>query len=100
MALRLEQDFQYAGDDYWKWSVWVEGPDAELNQISQVTYTLHPTFPHPVRTISDRSSKFRLDTAGWGTFTIYATAEHKDGRKSALEHELELRYPDGRATTA
>ena len=100
MALQLKQDFQYIGEDYWKWSVWVDGPVAELDQIVRVIYTLHPTFPHPVRTISDRPSQFRLETAGWGTFTIYATAVHQDGRESALMHELELRYPDGRATTA
>ena len=100
MALRIEQDYDYKKDDWWDWSVWVEGTDEELNNVSAVVYTLHPTFPNPVRKITDRSSKFRLRTAGWGGFTIYANLLHKDGSETPLEHELMLYYPDGTATTA
>ena len=72
MGLRLNQDSDYAGKDHWRWSIWLGGSDAELDDVDHVVYTLHPTFPDPVRTIADRASDFRLDTAGWGTFTIYA----------------------------
>lgn len=69
---RVEQSYKYLGDDYWDWSVWIESDDeSELSKISSVTYHLHNTFPNPVRSIKNRRSKFRLNTAGWGTFTIY-----------------------------
>jgi transcription initiation factor IIF auxiliary subunit len=99
--LRLQQSAEYEGDDAWSWAVWIEGPEQELDRIDYVEYTLHPTFPKPVRRIGDRSTRFKLETGGWGTFTIYATVMHKDGSTGPrLEHELELSYPDGHATTA
>jgi len=100
MSLTIAQDFNYKDDDWWKWSVWIEGSEQELDDIKSVEYTLHPSFPNPVRSITDRSSKFRLKTAGWGTFTIYAKAAHRNGEQTLLEHELELLYPDGTPTLA
>ena len=82
MTYKLKQDFEYKGDDWWEWSVWVEASDAELNKIKFVEYTLHPTFSKPVREIRDRSTKFRLETTGWGVFTIYAKAFLKNGKPS------------------
>lgn len=99
MALRIAQDFTYEATDWWRWWVWIDGSEPELDRIDHVVYQLHPTFPEPVRTVSDRSTKFRLETAGWGEFTIYARAFTKDGKQVKLEHDLQLRYPDGRATT-
>jgi transcription initiation factor IIF auxiliary subunit len=92
-GLFIAQDSKYEGNDWWCWAVWVEGPEDQLDQIESVQYTLHHTFPKPVRVIRDRSTKFRLETAGWGTFTIYAKVIRKDGGVIPLAHELELYYP-------
>lgn len=100
MALSIQQSQKYLGKDRWQWSVWLEGQAEELDTIDHVTYILHPTFLDPVRTISDRASQFRLDTSGWGTFTIHAVAAHRDGRETRLSHELILQYPDGTPTAA
>ena len=100
MAVVLKQDATYVGDDRWTWSIWLDGPAAELDSIAHVTYILHSTFLNPVREVSDRSTKFRLETSGWGTFTIYAKATYKDGHELALEHDLVLTYPNGTPTTA
>ena len=100
MALKLEQDFEYKGSDWWGWSVWIDATDEELDEIEYVEYTLHPTFPKPVREISDRSTKFRLETSGWGNFTIYAKAFLKNGETVPMNTDLELRYPDGKLTSA
>lgn len=100
MALEIKQGFEYQGKDWWKWWVWVDGPEQELDRIEYVEYTLHSSFPKPVRQITDRSSKFRLETAGWGVFTIYIKVVYKGGEKTFLEHDLELLYPDGNPTTA
>ncbi len=100
MAYKIAQDYKYKGDDWWEWSVWIDASEAELNKIKFVEYTLHPTFVKPVRIIKDRETKFRLETAGWGVFTVYAQAVLQDGRKIDMQHELELFYDDGTPTYA
>jgi transcription initiation factor IIF auxiliary subunit len=91
----VEQSYNYIGDDYWDWSVWIESNDPKkLDKISSVTYHLHNTFHNPVRIINDRKSKFRLDTSGWGTFTIYIVINLKDKSVIELKHNLILEYPD------
>jgi|ERR1019366_9848615 transcription initiation factor IIF auxiliary subunit len=99
MALTIQQDFEYRGNDWWKWRVWIDGPPQELDAIDHVVYTLHRTFPNPIRRTSDRQSGFRLETGGWGVFTIYATLVHKNGRETEIFHDLRLEYPDGTPTT-
>lgn len=98
MALNIAQGFEYQDNDWWKWWIWIEGLDNELDQIDHVVYTLHPTFPNPVRTINDRNTKFRLETAGWGVFQIYAIIFKKNGEEIRLTHDLVLEYPDGKPT--
>lgn len=100
MALSIQQSQEYASRDFWRWAVWIDGPDEELDSIDHVVYILHPTFHHPVREVHDRATKFRLETSGWGTFTLHAKAVHTDGRETVLAHELELLYPDGTPTLA
>ena len=91
----IQQWEKYDCEDWWHWAVWIEGPDDALDRIKSVEWTLHPTFPNPIRTISNRNSKFRLETAGWGTFPIHARLRLEDGRELKLRHELALHYPDG-----
>jgi transcription initiation factor IIF auxiliary subunit len=98
--LAIRQWEQYEGSDWWKWAVWIEGSDEALDGIDHVEWTLHPTFPDPVRKTSNRSEKFRIETGGWGVFQIRALARTKDGSSIRLTHQLSLHYPDGRETTA
>ena len=91
--LAIQQWQQYEGEQWWKWAVWIEGPDAALNKIELVEWALHPTFPRPIRVSKDRESKFRLDTAGWGGFQILARVQQKDGNQIKLLHQLKLYYP-------
>ncbi|MDH3412185.1 MAG: TIR domain-containing protein, partial [Gammaproteobacteria bacterium] len=88
--LHLENDSAPQGDEWWKWSVWVEGPEEELDAIEHVTYRLHPTFPNPVQRVKHRESKFRFESAGWGEFSIFATAQTKAGESIRLERWLQL----------
>jgi transcription initiation factor IIF auxiliary subunit len=94
--LRIEQAERYQGDDWWSWSVWLEGPKSELDKVKYVEYTLHPTFVDRVRKISSRGSKFKLSTGGWGVFPIYAQAVKRDGSVTRLRHQLKLHYPTGK----
>ncbi len=94
MNIQVKQDAIYAKKDWWKWSVWVDGPDKELDQINFVEYTLHPTFPNLVRQKMDRDTKFRLESAGWGGFTIYLAVHLKSEEVLNLKHLLVLSYPE------
>jgi transcription initiation factor IIF auxiliary subunit len=98
MPLKIKQDFEYKGDDWWEWELWIEAPKAELDQIDRVVYRLHPTFPEPVRTVKDRGTKFKLVTGGWGMFQIKADVFLKSGKSMPLQHDLVLKYPDGKPT--
>jgi hypothetical protein len=93
--MRIAQIETYQGNDWWSWAVWIEGKTEELREIEAVIYTLHPSFAHPVRKVTDRRSKFRLTESGWGGFTIYARILQKTGKERNLKHELALYYPDG-----
>ncbi len=91
--MKIAQDEKYHGDDWWSWSVWIDGTADELRGIEHVTYTLHSSFANPVRRVTDRKSKFRLDESGWGGFPIYATVMMTNGKSRSLQRELELYYP-------
>jgi transcription initiation factor IIF auxiliary subunit len=92
MSLRIAQDAHYKGKNWWRWSVWLDGPAAELDGISHVVYTLHPTFPTPVRRTDDRDSAFRISSAGWGEFEIYAEISLKNGEILKRRHWLKLEH--------
>jgi transcription initiation factor IIF auxiliary subunit len=98
MALSIQQSQEYKGNDRWRWSVWLSGTPEELDLIDHVLYILDPTFHNPVRRVSDRATNFRLDTSGWGTFTIHANIVHRDSHEIPLDHDLVLVYPNGTPT--
>ncbi|WP_428663051.1 pYEATS domain-containing protein [Runella sp.] len=97
-SIKIAQDYEYMGEESWKWWIWIEGSGKILDRISHVTYYLHSSFPNPVRTITDRKSKFELKTSGWGVFRIRATVTFKNGEVQQLTHYLKLGYPDGSFT--
>lgn len=90
MTMRVEQSVTYVGERRWNWSVWLAGSEAELDRVDHVTYTLHPSFPNPVREIRTRKGGFRLKSSGWGEFTIYLDIVDKDGEHRQLTHDLKL----------
>lgn len=90
MSIQIAQSCAPAGKDHWKWSVWLDGTPEELDGVDHVVYTLHPTFPEPVRRIADRETAFRLSSAGWGEFSIHAAVHYRDGRVDKLDHWLVL----------
>jgi hypothetical protein len=93
MSYRIEQDFQYVGNDYWHWGAWIEGEDAELDKVTEVVWILHPSFKRQRVVSRQRSDKFRLQTAGWGIFLLRAEIVLADGDRELLKHNLRLEYP-------
>jgi TIR domain/YEATS family len=95
MSLEIHQAANFTGDGHWKWSVWIDGPEAELDQVQSVEWVLHPTFPNPIVRATQRQDKFRIETSGWEAFEINAHVSTKDGRKQHLKHWLRLEEPGG-----
>jgi hypothetical protein len=91
------QDHEYAGNDYWHWRAWIDGKPGDLDMIEKVKWFLHPSFPNSVVVSRERSTGFRLETSGWGTFTLRAEVHCVDGSEQTLRQPLLLFYPDDAA---
>jgi transcription initiation factor IIF auxiliary subunit len=76
--------------NWYRWKIFVDEDDEVLDKIESVEYLLHETFPNPNRIIENRDSKFALETAGWGEFTIFITVRFKDGREEEFTYWLDL----------
>jgi transcription initiation factor IIF auxiliary subunit len=100
MNLKISQSYEYVGNDYWHWKVWLDGSETELMQVASVTWYLHPSFSPSVISVKNRKSRFELEQRGWGTFLIRATVLREDGEEIKLRHKLELYYPDESSTEA
>jgi hypothetical protein len=90
MDIHVGQDAFEVREKWWKWSVWLEGSDEDLDQVKSVEYILHPTFPKPVINVSNRENSFRLKASGWGEFLINIHVHMKDEEEIALQHWLQL----------
>ena len=89
LDIQLHNSWEYQEDDWWDWSAFLVGRD--LDKVKFVEYILHPTFDNPVRIVRSRSSGFKMDTNGWGTFTLKAIAHLENDRQLLLTHEIVLR---------
>ena len=89
LDIQLNNSWEYQEDDWWDWSAYLTGKD--LDTVKSVEYILHPTFENPVRTVRNRSSGFKMDTNGWGTFPLKAIVHLNDGKEILLKHEIVLR---------
>ena len=92
-SAKVSNTSHYVGDDRWSWTVFVVAPRSVLNQIQCVEYTLHPTFPNPIRRVCVRgkdSQAFALSSNGWGEFTIGVRIFYQDGTKQTLSYPLKL----------
>lgn len=87
---------RYVGGGRWDWTVFIKAVPEVLERIECVEYTLHPTFPNPVRrqcALGDRRFPFALTTNGWGTFEIGIKIVLKDEGQRTLRHMLVFAAP-------
>ena len=75
---------------YYRWRVFIDEPDSILDQISEVKYILHPTFPEPQQVQTNRGDKFALETSGWGSFTMLIEVTSKGGKVEMIPYFLDL----------
>jgi hypothetical protein len=66
------------GTDIYAWCVFLDGRAEEIGDVLQIEYTLHPSFPDPVRIVDDAAHCFALQSQGWGVFQIRARITHRN----------------------
>jgi transcription initiation factor IIF auxiliary subunit len=96
LPIKTDNDAIRLKSGSWSWTVFLRGPENVLGRIQCVEYTLHPTFPNPVREVCVRgtgSRAFQLSAKGWGTFQIPIRIFLKDGQVAELTHDLRLPSP-------
>ena len=83
-----------AGNGRWRWTIFIQARDDVLAQVRYVEYTLHPTFPNPVRRVSERGNErgkgFALSATGWGTFEVAIKVQFNTGATRYLKHRLQF----------
>lgn len=87
-AVTVNNSSTYLGDGRWNWTIYVDADESTLSGIDCVEYTLHPTFPNPVRKVCQKENKFALSTNGWGTFVVRIKIFYKNKTVEDLEHML------------
>lgn len=87
---------KYLCNGRWEWTVFVQAPPQVLDGIRIVEYTLHPTFPNPVRKVNrigDPRFPFGHTTIGWGTFEISIKVIFRNEEIRHLKHMLTFEAP-------
>lgn len=74
--------------DWWSWEIHLEGAAWALDEVTSVTYYLHPTFNPPSVVSYDRSSGFQLAREGWGVFVVTIDVAYRDGEVERRSHQL------------
>ena len=85
---RVSEHTLYDDRQSYEWSLEIDEAKAILEKVDFVRYLLHPTFPQPERIIRDRKSNFRLDSIGWGIFTVTIEVHFVDGSVARTNHDL------------
>jgi hypothetical protein len=90
--IKIENDYEPAPKTgYYKWKVYLDVDNKVADKIDNVTYTLHPTFYNPIRTVqNDPTGKYMLQSNGWGEFEIKADIKLKNNNVITKYHWLNL----------
>lgn len=99
MNYRIAQEQSYQGSDFWSWCVWIEASQAEMDQIVEVDWFLHPASPFPVIHNKDWVSHFAIEGSGCCVFQLRAELNLAEGATISLTHWLELNYPGDKGET-
>jgi len=84
---------RYVGNRRWDWTIFIKASTEVLENIKCVEYTLHPTFPNPVRkvcSLGDSSYPFGLTYNGKGVFEISIKVIFKNRKIHFLKHMLKF----------
>ena len=76
--------------DWYEWCVFVDGDRESVNRIQAVEYILHPTFPDPIRRLTEKKNRFALFSSGWGGFLMKTRIIFDDGSEEPSSYLLSL----------
>jgi transcription initiation factor IIF auxiliary subunit len=68
--------------------LYVTGHD--VDKIKEVRYTLHHTFPNPVRISKNPTNGFETIIWAWGEFDIHIKVTTKNNEEHTFEHRFEF----------
>jgi hypothetical protein len=86
-SIFVQKKYEY---DWYDWCVFVSGDVSLMASIESVQYTLHPSFPDPMRLVTNRAECFRLYSSGWGVFNIGIKVTFTDGETTETSYSLKL----------
>ena len=90
--MKVVNTYKKIRDNWYSWTVSIQGTDEELGQIKKVTYLLHETFPNRRIVSKSSSDNFARTISGWGEFLLRAEAEMKNGEINHAELWLDLGF--------
>jgi transcription initiation factor IIF auxiliary subunit len=86
--------FRDGGRRHFHVGVWLHADDpAEIKNVIEVTYTLHPTFNNSERQSRNRANDFSITFWTWGAFAVHAKAIFRDGTEVSIPSYV-LQFPD------
>jgi transcription initiation factor IIF auxiliary subunit len=83
-GLTFQTKAEEVENNWYDWQVSLANSDQPLDQIREVEYLLHPTFPKRVRSTTDAADHFALKSGGWGEFDIIARVYYRDGDEKTI----------------
>ena len=93
--MKATNTYKKIRDDWYSWTVFIEGTDQELDEIKQVVYQLHESFPTSRMVSTKASDNFARTTQGWGEFLVQVEVEMKNGETKYAQRWLDLGFKHG-----
>ena len=90
--MKVENTYQKKRDDWYTWTISIQGSAQELSQIKKVTYMLHETFPNRQIVSTNPANNFARTVSGWGEFLVRVEITMKHAEKKTSEYWLDLGF--------
>jgi transcription initiation factor IIF auxiliary subunit len=75
---------RFEGKKMYRFDAVIDAPDNILEQIEEVKYLLHPSYPNPVQTVSDRSNRFKLKELAYGSTELRAEVKMRNRKEPVI----------------
>lgn len=90
--MKATNTYKKIRDDWYSWTVFIEGTAQELNEIKRIIYQLHESFPTSRIVSTNALNNFARTSQGWGEFLVRVEAEMKSGETKNAERWLDLGF--------
>ena len=90
--MKVANTYKKLRDNWYSWTVSIQGTDEELRKIKYVTYLLHETFPNRRMVSTNAANNFARTNEGWGEFLLRAEVRMKNREIKHAELWLNLGF--------